>query len=195
MKKVDAGVGNLFMSNGVCQQCLFPSSVYKVVCEHGHISPFYTMNPFLIFNQHPSLYPDRTSLDESYFGFQRLLHPDKIRQISNTEREWAEAHIGQINQAYKALQSPMLIAKATALYIQNPLTGLEGFDDRDIPMLDAEFLNKIMVLQMSAMPEDVEELFRGIIVDLDNSIKQLNLSEVLNAIARLTYVERLRNLI
>jgi hypothetical protein len=195
MKRGVVDVENRFMSKEVCQQCVPPNTFYKVVCEHGRIFPFYAMNPYVIFNQQPSLYPDRSSLDQAYFAFQRLLHPDKIRYVSNKEKEWAEQHVGQINHAYKSLQSTLLIAKAAAMYIQNPLIGLESFNEHDIPMLDSEFLNKIMVLQMNAVPNDIDELFISIISGLDNAIKQLNLIDILNAIARLTYVERLRKLI
>ena len=170
-------------------------TVYKVICEHGRVFPFYTMNPYLIFNQHPSLNIDHASLDQAYFALQRLLHPDKIRNVSGQEKEWAEQHIGQINKAYKALQSTLLIAKSAAMYIQDPLKELESFNDRDIPVLDSYFLNKILVLQMNAVPNDIDELFNKIISDLDNAIKQLSLKDILHAIARLTYVERLRNLI
>ncbi len=188
-------VGNRFMSNGMCQHCVPPMTSYKVVCEHGCLFPFYTMNPFLIFNQHPTLYPDRGALDQSYFAYQRMLHPDKIRHLSDQEKEWAEQHIGQINQAYKAFQSTLLIAKAAAMYIQDPLKGLESFYEGDIPILDSDFLNKILVLQMNPAPKDIDTLFNTIIIGLDNAIKQLDLENTLNAIARLTYVERLRNLI
>lgn len=183
------------MSNGKCPNCEPSNASYTVVCEHGRIFPFYTMNPYLIFNQHPSLHLDRASLDQAYFALQRLLHPDKIRYLSDQEKEWAEQHIGQINKAYKALQSTLLIAKSAAMYIQDPLKELESFNERDIPVLDSDFLNKILVLQMNAVPNDIDELFNTIISDLDTAITQLNFKDILHAIARLTYVERLRNLI
>jgi len=89
----------------------------------------------------------------------------------------------------------LLIAKATALYLQDQTLGLEQFNDQDIPMLDSDFLSTIVRLQTQGAPEDIAQLYHQIIVDLDTSIRELSLADVLNSIARLTYVERLRKLI
>lgn len=183
------------MSDIICVQCIQQKSPYTVVCEKGHVCPFYRMNPFVIFQMTPTLKIDRTLLDQRYFDFQRMLHPDKLRHASVQIQQWAEQHIGQINQAYKALQNTLLIAKATALYLQDPTLDLEQFNDQDIPMLDSDFLSNIVRLQMHGTPEDIAQLYQQIIVDLDTSISALSLPGVLNSIARLTYVERLRKLI
>ncbi|MDP3936409.1 MAG: hypothetical protein Q8Q56_05460, partial [Alphaproteobacteria bacterium] len=168
---------------------------YSVVCSNGHICPFYTMNPFVIFQMTPTLNIDRALLDQRYFAFQRMLHPDKLQHASVQIQQWAEQHISQVNQAYKALQDTLSVAKATALYLQDPTLGLEQFDDEDIPMLDSDFLSNIIRLQTQGVPEDIVQLNHQIIVDLDQSIRELNLTHVLSSIARLTYVERLRKLI
>lgn len=195
MKRDAVAVGNPFMYSELCLECAQSNSSYKVVCEHNRIFPFYTANPFLIFDQPPSLYPDRAKLDQTYFAFQRVLHPDRIRHVADHEKEWAEQHIGQINQAYNAFQSTLLIAKAAAMFIKDPLKSLESFNESDIPTLDSDFLNQILQLQMNATPQDIDALFQTITSGLDTAIKELNITDILNAIARLTYVERLRNLI
>jgi curved DNA-binding protein CbpA len=153
------------------------------------------MNPFVIFQMTPTLNIDRVLLDQRYFAFQRVLHPDRLQNGSVQVQQWAEQHISQINQAYKALQDMLLIAKATALYLQDPTLGLEQFNDNDIPMLDSDFLSNIVRLQTQGTPEDVAQLFDQVIEDLDTSIRELSLTGVLNSIARLTYVGRLRKLI
>ena len=183
------------MSDEHCTHCFIQSDTYTVMCEGGHIQPFYTINPFIIFQLTPSLNIDRALLDQHYFAFQRMLHPDKLRHVSDDLQQWAEQHIGQINQAYKALQNVLQIAKATVLYIQDPLQGLENFNDQDIPMLDVEFLNTIMTLQNQGTQEDIDELYCQIMGELEVAIQELNSQMILNAIARLTYVERLRKLI
>lgn len=195
MKKDDAVVENHFMSNENCAQCIIQKSTYSVVCANGHICPFYTMNPFVIFQMTPTLTIDRALLDQRYFAFQRVLHPDKLQNASVQIQQWAEQHISQVNQAYKALQDIVLIAKATALYLKDPTLGLEQFDDKDIPMVDGNFLSNIIRLQTQGAPEDIDQLYNKVIVDLDQSIRELSLTDVLNSIARLTYVERLRKLI
>jgi curved DNA-binding protein CbpA len=153
------------------------------------------MNPFVIFQMTPTLNIDRTLLDQRYFAFQRVLHPDKLQDASVQIKQWAEQHISQINQAYKALKDILLIAKATVLYLQNPTLGLEQFSDKDIPMLDGDFLSNIVRLQTQGTPEDIAELYHQVIVGLDRSICELSLAGVLSSIAQLTYVERLRKLI
>lgn len=170
------------------------ASTYKVMSEDGRIQPFYTINPFIIFQMTPTLNIDKDLLDQHYFAFQRMLHPDKLRHISDELQQRAEQHIGQINQAYKALQNVLQIAKATVLYIQDPSKGIESFNDHDIPMLDVEFLNTIMTLQNQSSQKDADELYYKVIAELDVAIQELNLQTLLNAIARLTYIERLRNL-
>lgn len=170
-------------------------STYSVLSPNGDVCPFYTMNPFVIFQMTPTLNIDRALLDQHYFAFQRMLHPDKLRHASVQTQQWAEQHIGQINQSYKSLQNMLLIAKATALYLQDQTLGLEQFNDQDIPMLDSDFLSTIVRLQTQGAPEDIAQLYHQIIVDLDTSIRELSLADVLNSIARLTYVERLRKLI
>jgi len=183
------------MSDINCEQCVVQKSTYTVVCANGHICPFYTMNPFVIFQMTPTLNIDRTLLDQRYFAFQRVLHPDKLQDASVQIKQWAEQHISQINQAYKALKDILLIAKATVLYLQNPTLGLEQFSDKDIPMLDGDFLSNIVRLQTQGTPEDIAELYHQVIVGLDRSICELSLAGVLSSIAQLTYVERLRKLI
>ena len=183
------------MSDINCTQCVMQKGTYTVVCANGHICPFYTMNPFVIFQMTPTLNIDRTLLDQRYFAFQRVLHPDKLQHVSVQIQQWAEQHISQINQAYKALQDMLLIAKATVLYLQDPTLGLEQFNDKDIPMLDSDFLSNIVRLQTQGTSEDTAQLYHQTVVGLDQSMRELNLQGVLNSIARLTYVERLRKLI
>lgn len=182
------------MSNETCKQCIIQKNTYSVVCANGHICSFYTMNPFVIFQMTPTLNIDRALLDQRYFAFQRVLHPDKLQNASAQIQQWAEQHISQVNQAYKALQNMLLIAKATALYLQDPTLGLDQFDDKDVPILDGDFFSNIIRLQTQGVPEDIAQLYNEIIVDLDQSIQELNLANVLNSIARLTYVERLPKL-
>ncbi len=195
MKKAVVGVENRFMSDERCTHCFIQSDTYTVVCANGHIQPFYTINPFIIFQLTPTLNIDKVKLDQQYFAFQRMLHPDKLRQVSNELQQWAEQHIGQINHAYKALQDVVQIAKATALYIQDPTLSLEKFNDQHIPMLDVDFLTTIMALQTKGTAEDIDKMYCQITAELDVSVHELDLQRVLNAIARLTYVERLRKLI
>ncbi len=195
MKRDDVDAENHFMSNESRVSCIIQENTYTIVCANGHICPFYTMNPFVIFQMTPTLNIDRALLDQRYFAFQRMLHPDKLQHASVQIQQWAEQHISQINQAYKSLQNIVLIAKATVLYLQDPTLGLEQFNDQDIPMLDSNFLSNIVRLQTQGSPEDITQLYHQIIVDLDTSIRKLSLTDVLNSIARLTYVERLRKLI
>lgn len=195
MKKDDVAAENRSMSDIGCASCIIQKNIYTVVCTNGHVCPFYTMNPFVIFQMTPTLKIDRALLDQRYFALQRMMHPDKRQHASAETHHWAEQHISQINQAYKALQDILLIAKATALYLQDPTLGLEQFNDRDIPMLDSDFLSNIVRLQTEGSPEDIAKLYHQVIVDLDISIRELSLMDVLNSIARLTYVERLRKLI
>ncbi|MDP3641122.1 MAG: hypothetical protein Q8R43_01635 [Alphaproteobacteria bacterium] len=170
-------------------------STYTVLSPSGDVCPFYTMNPFLIFQMTPTLNIDRVLLDQRYFAFQSVLHPDKLQHASVQSQQWAEQHISQINQAYKSFQDILLIAKATALYLQDPTLELDQFNDQDIPMLDGGFLSNIVRLQTQGVPEDISQLYRQIIVDLDIAIQELSLPGVLNSIARLTYIERLRKLL
>lgn len=194
MKKADVVVESHSMSDTTCTHCFIQTDTYTVMCASGHVQPFYTINPFIIFQLTPTLNIDRSALDQQYFAFQRMLHPDRLRHLSDELQLWAEQHISQINHAYKALQDIVQMAKAAALYIQDPTLSLEKFNDQDIPMLDVEFLNTIMILQTKGSQVDIDELYHQIISDLEIAVQELNLQKILHAIARLTYVERLRKL-
>lgn len=195
MKKVDAGVENLFMFNVTCAKCNQISKAPDLFCSAcGGILPFYTMNPFMVFRLTPCLNMDRKVLDQYYFDIQRKLHPDKLRNVSELEKLWAEQHIAQINQAYKILQDHLLAAKASVLYIQNPLLGLEKFNEHDVPTPPMGFLQKIMALQINNSSEESDQLYQEVMFNLNSGINDLDKNEILTAIAKLTYVQRLRNL-
>jgi hypothetical protein len=195
MKKGGVDVESPSMFKVICAQCTHTSKASELLCVMcGKILPFYTMNPFVIFKCTPSLSIDRAILDQYYFSLQRNLHPDKLRNISDIEQLWAEQHISQVNQAYKALQDQLLIAKASVLYIKDPSLTLENFDEEDIPTPPMGFLQKIMALQTNVSAEESDQLYREVIFNLDKAIGTLDSSKILTAIAKLTYVQRLRNL-
>lgn len=195
MKKDGVDAENPSMFKVACAQCTHTSKAPDLVCLMcGRVLPFYTMNPFVIFKCIPSLGVDRAILDQYYFDSQRNLHPDKLRNVSELEQLWAEQHISQINQAYKALQDQLLIAKAAVLYIKDPSLTLEKFNEYDIPIPPMGFLQKIMALQTNASHEESDQLYQEVIFNLDKAICELDLNKILTTIAKLTYVQRLRNL-
>lgn len=195
MKKADVDVGNRFMFNVGCIHCHHTNMAPSIKCEKcGHILPFYTMNPFVIFNTLPALKLNLDQVDDMYFGFQRQLHPDKLGDVIDEEREWADQHISQINQSYKALKKPILIAKAVILYCKDPSLPLDKFKDSELPTPGAEFLKTVMALQMDASAETVQQMYADILDRLNVAIAELNEPAILNAASELTYIERLRTL-
>jgi hypothetical protein len=195
MKKDAVGAGNLFMFDVSCTHCNASNTAPDSVCAScGHVIPFYTMNPFVVFRIAPTLQVDPGYRDQTYFTLQRLLHPDKLANATVTEATWAEQHISQVNQSYKVLKQPILAAKAAVLYAEDPRLPLDQFDNARIPMPSMDFLQHMMMLQAEPSPI-IETLYNEIIQELLGAVSNLEVETILNAIARLTYVERLRNLL
>jgi hypothetical protein len=195
MKKEDVDAENHSMFEAGCSQCNEKNIAPSILCiQCEHILPFYFMNPFVIFQLTPKLNPDYKTIDPIYFSLQKKLHPDRVRDVSDAEHTWAEQHISQINQAYKALKEPILIAKAAALYIQDPRLSLDSFNDQNITPIDINFLQKIMQLQAVPITSEINGLYNAVMLNLDTGIKEMNLEKVLFAIGKLTYIERLRKL-
>lgn len=178
-----------------CPNCHHENRPPQVVCEAcAKILPFYTMNPFVVFQLTPSEPIDMPSLDTKYFNLQRLIHPDRVQTAENKEWEWVNQHIGQINHAYKALKHTLPRAKAAYLYIKDPSLSIEAFDNADLPMPEISFLQQIIQLQACPSSNDIKALENSVLKDLVQSIMVLNSADIVQGIAKLTYVERLHTM-
>lgn len=193
MKRVVVGVENHFMFNEVvCSFCNTTHQPPVVQCTNcGKILPFYTLNPYALFQITPTLHVSSDVLDSAYYQFQRVLHPDKVRNASDQELQWADAHVSQINEAYKTLKTTLGCAKAAYLYTQNLSYPVSAFDPNWIPQPDINFLTLMMELNGNKGGAEVDQLYSQVEQELEQAIESLTESKILPAIAKFTYLARL----
>lgn len=196
MKKVDVGVESLSMSKSVeCYFCNEKQATPAIQCVScNKILPFYDLNPFALFGVQPTLQPNFKQIDAVYFNFQRVLHPDKLRNASEQELIWADEHISQINSAYKALKNKLECAKAAYLYTQNIYLPMVSFKPELVPQPDMSFLQLIMELSTKNDEAANKELHNNVLHELDAAIQALDADKILHAISKFTYLNRLSQL-
>lgn len=196
MKKAAVDVENHSMSKEVvCQSCGARHLVPAVQCAQcNSILPFYTLNFFALFNVIPTLNPNFAEIDTVYFNFQKLLHPDKLRNATDAELDWADEHISQINAAYKALKNKLDCAKAAYLYAQDIHLPMSAFTPELVPQPNMAFLQQMMELSAQNDADANKKLYDSVLQELDTATQKLDGAEILSAISKFTYLNRLSQL-
>lgn len=140
---------------GACWSCKGPVSGRALFCHTcGIIQPPSAIDHFARLGVPVAFDLDRAQLERGYFGFQRIVHPDRFAAKSAKERALSQAQAVAVNDAWEALRDPLSRAAYLLQLRGAPLPG----DDKTVD--DAELL-------MAALEdrEALEEARNGAAVD------------------------------
>lgn len=183
------------MFDVTCAHCGSIQQAPAMVCTQcEHILQFYPMSPFVLFHAQPTFSLDPVHRDQIYFEVQKKLHPDRVFNAPANEQAWAEEFIGQLNDAYKSLRNRLMSAQAAYLYFKDPKTPASAFNDLKLPMPDMAFLGQVMTLQAQFNIDEFQALSANVLKQVDQAIHTKSLTDLLDGIAKLTYIERLHTL-
>jgi molecular chaperone HscB len=96
----------------------------------------FSRNHFELFGLPPRFRFDEASLDAAYRKLQSAVHPDRFARGSDTERRLAQQSSARVNEAYRALKSPVQRAQ----YLLQ-LHGIDAVGETDT-QLPFEFLER-----------------------------------------------------
>ncbi len=168
MKKVNAVVENLFMSN-----------------------------PFDLFDIEPSYSIDLKALDRAYFELQKKHHPDKHPPDKNPDGT-APINASMINAAYQTLKNPVGRAEALLHLLGLPVPGQNGETiGAEVMLLDIlDFQETIMICEdyeeAIYVKDELEEHFSEEQHAFSESFDTGNLEELPAIYVKLSYIDRLR---
>ena len=173
------------MSFTTCHFCQTPTFVPEVACAACHrILPPFECDIFVTFHMPLAVEIDRKAMDQVYFSYQRLLHPDKMVNREETEQNFAIQHLGRINNAYKDLQS--VLKRLRFLY-----TALTRQKIPDSPP-SMDFLQKVLAMQENPGHNSavitIEK--QNLMEKIKKSLSDQNYDELLSCIGQLTYLDK-----
>lgn len=117
---------------------------------------------------------DTVELDENYFRYQRLLHPDRFATRSAKERALSLQHATNINDAYKTLGDPLRRAEyLLSLHGETVIAGAETIDD---PELLTESMERREALAEADSANEVDRILEQAIVDGDTCCARLSIA-------------------
>ncbi len=102
---------------------------------------------FALFSMNRTFNVDKTSLEASFKGLQKVLHPDKFATKTLQEREASATASSTVNQAYQILKGPVERARY--------LLQLHGF--RTLDEGGDTIQNPALMMEMFSVREEVEE--------------------------------------
>ncbi len=173
MKKVVAGVGNLFMS-----------------------STFFVSNAFEKFKLPVTLNVNLENLEQSYFKAQQEHHPDRHRSFINIEESSLKA--AAFNEAYQILKDPL----KRATHLLKCLGWIDSVENSETQK-DSTLLVLMMELNeriekatsdeekqklASFLKEEIQKNWTA----LENSVEKKDKENSLSLLNRLTYLKRLQ---
>ncbi len=92
----------------MCWSCKGPVGQRALFCHTcGIIQPPPAVDHFARLGIPVSFDVDRAALERGYFGFQRIVHPDRFAAKSPREKALSQAHAVAVNDAWEALRDPL----------------------------------------------------------------------------------------
>ncbi len=93
---------------GACWSCKGPLSNRALFCHTcGIIQPPSSIDHFARLGVPISFDIDRAQLERGYFGFQRIVHPDRFAAKSAREKALSQAQAVAVNDAWETLRDPL----------------------------------------------------------------------------------------
>ena len=105
------------------------------------LKPQFGQNHFELFGLAPAFSIEPADLERAYLGLQAIVHPDRFAQASDAERRASMQWTTRVNEAYRALKSPVQRAR----YLLE-LNGVDVAFETDTAM-PKEFLMEQMELR------------------------------------------------
>lgn len=180
-----------------CWACKGPVAGRALFCHTcGAVQPPGAIDHFTRLGLEPDFDLDHDKLEKQYFGFQRVLHPDRFAGKPARERAIAESQAVALNAAYETLDDPL--KRAQYLLRLNGITS-EGSEDRTVsdPALLMEAMEKREALAEAESLDAVERLMveegKGAIELLSLISKAFaaeDLAAANRAVLRLTYARK-----
>ena len=137
-------------------------------------------------------------IERNYFGFQRILHPDRFAAKSAREKALSQAQAAALNDAYETLRDPVRRAIHLLERLGAPMPG----DDHTIadPELLMEAMEARETLAEARTAEAIDALVARADADADRTKAELtdrfddgDLDAARTAVLRLRYLDKLRD--
>lgn len=97
-----------------CWSCKGPVSTRALFCHTcGTIQPPQQVDHFTRLGLVPRYDVDAAELERAYFGYQRVVHPDRFASKSAREKALSQSQAVSINEAFETLRDPL----ARAIYL------------------------------------------------------------------------------
>lgn len=140
-----------------CWSCKGPVAARALFCHTcGAVQPPRGIDHFTRLGLPVSFDVEMAALEKQYFGYQRVLHPDRFATKSAKERAISQSQAAALNEAYEVLRQP-LARGAYLLELKGAPLADEGHTIDD-PELLMEAMEAREALGEAATPDAVEAL-------------------------------------
>jgi molecular chaperone HscB len=184
---------------GACWSCKGPVSSRALFCHTcGIIQPPQAIDHFARLGVPVSFDIDPGQLERGYFGFQRIVHPDRFAAKSAREKALSQAQAVAVNDAWEILRDPLSRADYLLALRGAPLPG----DDKTVndPELLMTALEDRETLEEAKSAAEVDKVllgaergYDGAVVGLSRAFGADDLDKARKLTLKLRYLDKFRD--